>query len=283
MIATTPQQAQSNNSITIIETEKPCNKRIFLDDNGVPKKDGVSEIIFAKARSVEVDNVEVFASILKEVGDHPNQIIMLGTHDNIPIGSDYLIGSKNYVRGYLQLGEGAEMPDLPAEHQGKPITTREKRHVQQSNWFCMDYDKVKGMPEQLVYEAPEEWMDALNQLIPEFRKADKVLAHSTSSRISYYDAPAFDGGWHLFLRAQAAQDIEDFGRRLLMHSLTTEFGFMREIYNRKTREVCGYRPWSIFDPTTFSRERILYEGSPVVDGEGLAVLPASIEIIGGEL
>jgi len=57
---------------------------------------------------------------------------------------------------------------------------------------------------------------------------------------------------------------------------------MREIYSKTTGQVVGHRPWTIFDPSTFSPERLLFEGKPVVEGKGLAVLPATFQIIGGK-
>ena len=44
-------------------------------------------------------------------------------------------------------------------------------------------------------------------------------------------------------------------------------------------QVVGQRQWSIFDPTTFSRERLAYEGAPTVEGNGLTLAPIKIEVI----
>jgi len=138
------------------------------------------------------------------------------------------------------------------------------------------------MPKKLLSNKPEVWLKMMGKLVPGFNEADKVLVGSTSARISYHDTPAFDGGWHCFVQVKNADDVEDFGKRLLMHSLSTEYGFMREIYSRTTGEVVGHRPWTIFDPSTFSRERLLFEGKPVIEGKGLDVFPADIQIIGGK-
>jgi hypothetical protein len=95
-----------------------------------------------------------------------------------------------------------------------------------------------------------------------------VLARSSSIRISYHDAPAFDGGWQCFVQVKNVDDVENFGKRLLIHSLTTGYGFMREIFSNDTEDVVGHRPLTIFDSTTFIRERLFFQGEPVVDGLG---------------
>ena len=41
--------------------------------------------------------------------------------------------------------------------------------------------------------------------------------------------------------------------------------------------------WSIFDPTTFSRERIAYEGAPTVEGDGLTLAEAARAAGGGRV
>ena len=55
---------------------------------------------------------------------------------------------------------------------------------------------------------------------------------------------------------------------------------MRPLYSKENPDqVVGQRQWSIFDPTTFSRERLAYEGAPTVEGNGLTLAPIKIEVI----
>ena len=269
-------------TVTLLRAAEPCNKKISLNDTtGTLEKIPLARIDYAEAISHEVVDAASLRSLLEKVSEHPDLAITLCSFNGIPAKEPFTILSARKMRERLELPENSATPDTAVQFDGKH-TTREKKNCIPSSWACFDYDKVKGMPEELVAISPEEWLRMMDDLVPGFSEADKVLVGSSSSRVSYHDAPAFDGGWHCFVQVKDAADVEDFGKRLLIHSLTTEYGFMREIFSSDTGKVVGYRPWTIFDPTTFSRERLLFEGKPVVEGRGLAVLPADIQIIGGK-
>jgi hypothetical protein len=270
-------------TITVLRTAEPCNKKISLNDTtGDPEKIPLAHITYAEARSHEVEDAASLCSLLEEVSEHPDLAITLCSFNGIPAEKPFTILSARIMRERLGLPENSATPDTAVQLDGKYYTTREKKNCIPSSWAYFDYDKVEGMPEKLVARSSKDWLRMMEDLVPGFNGADKVLVGSSSSRISYHDAPAFDGGWHCFVQVKDVDDVEEFGKRLLIHSLTTEYGFMREIFSRDTGEVVGHRPWTIFDPTTFSRERLLFEGKPIVEGRGLEVFPADIQIIGGK-
>ena len=270
-------------TVTVLRTAEPCNKKISLNDiTGVLEKIPLARITYAEARTHEIVDVASLRSFLKTVGEHPELAITLCSFKGIPAEEPFTILSAKMMRERLGLPENSDTPDKAVQFDGKYYTTREKENCIPSSWTCFDYDKVKGMPEELMAISPEEWLRMMDDLVPGFSEADKVLVGSSSSRVSFHDTPAFDSGWHCFVQVQDADGVEDFGKRLLIHSLTTKYGFMREIFSSDTGEVVGHRPWTIFDPTTFSRERLFFEGKPVVEGQGLTVLPADIQIIGGK-
>jgi hypothetical protein len=269
--------------VTVLRAAEPCNKKISLNrSTSALEKIPLARIDYAEAISHEVVDAASLRSLLETVSEHPDLAITLCSFNGIPAEEPFTILSARMMRNRLELPENSATPDTAMQFDGKYFTTREKKNCIPSSWACFDYDKVKGMPEELVATSPEEWLRMMDDLVPGFYEADKVLVGSSSSRVSYHDAPAFDGGWHCFVQVKDADDVENFGKRLLIHSLTTEYGFMREIFSSDTGEVVGHRPWTIFDPTTFSRERLLFEGKPIVDGRGLDVFPTGIKVIGGK-
>jgi len=270
-------------TVTVLRAAEPCNKKISLNrSTSALEKIPLARIDYAEAISHEVVDAASLRSLLETVSEHPDLAITLCSFNGISAEEPFTILSARMMRNRLELDENSATPDTAMQFDGKYFTTREKKNCIPSSWACFDYDKVKGMPEELVATSPEEWLRMMGDLVPGFNEADKVLVGSSSSRVSYHDAPAFDGGWHCFVQVKDADDVEDFGKRLLIHSLTTEYGFMRKIFSSDTGEVVGHRPWTIFDPTTFSRERLLFEGKPVIEGQGLDVLSADIQIIEGK-
>jgi len=139
------------------------------------------------------------------------------------------------------------------------------------------------MPEALVYTDPVAWWAAMADLLPELVDAAYILTPSTSSRVLRDGKPAFaGGGWHAYAQIRDADDLERFGHELLLKAMTTPHGFMRELYRQETGEVIGHRPWSIFDPTTFTPERLVFDGQPMVRGDGLTVAPVKLQAVPGE-
>jgi hypothetical protein len=270
-------------TVTVLRAAEPCNKKISLNrSTSALEKIPLARIDYAEAISHEVVDAASLRSLLETVSEQPDLTITLCSFNGIPAKEPFAILSARMMRDLLGLPENSATPVTAVQFDGKYYTTREKKNCTPSSWAYFDYDKVKGMPEELVAISPKEWLRMMGDLVPGFNEADKVLVGSSSSRVFYHDAPAFDGGWHCFVQVKDADDVEDFGKRLLIHSLTTEYGFMRKIFSNDTGEVVGHRPWTIFDPTTFSRERLLFEGKPVIEGQGLDVLSADIQIIEGK-
>ena len=87
-------------------------------------------------------------------------------------------------------------------------------------------------------------------------------------------------GQHYYVQIDDEDDLEGFGTRLLLRSFLTDHGFIRPYHSRSEPDkIVSYRQWSIFDPTTFARERLAYEGAPTIDGEGLTLAPAQVKVI----
>ena len=149
-----------------------------------------------------------------------------------------------------------------------------------SSWMLIDRDEVKGMPEHLATISDEEWLAAMSKMIPGFADVEKVKVPSSTGRVLVGGEPMAATGQHYYLQVEDGDDLEAFGSRLLLRSFLTGHGYMRPFYSSAEPDnIVGQRQWSIFDPTTFSRERLAYEGAPTIEGEGLKLAPAQVEVI----
>ena len=103
---------------------------------------------------------------------------------------------------------------------------------------------------------------------------------SSTGRVLVDGEPMAASGRHYYVQVLDGSDLERFGATLLQRSFLQGFGFMRPLYSRNDHEdLVGHRQWSIFDPTTFSRERLVYEGAPTVEGKGLELASVRIEVL----
>lgn len=262
--------------ITLIRTTKPCNKLVTLDGNGKLSKKPSSLISTGVARTYHVPDMAALSHVLNDISEQTNVTMVLGFIEGTEpktgeIGSPYTINSLAKMAGLL----GVPKEDCPSGLKiidGRIYATRTKSNFSFSSWILFDYDRVPGMPESMETGSLQEWWGWLADLVPGLKDVSHIITPSTSSRVKLNGMPAFpDGGWHAYVQVEDANDIKRFGNDLLIHAMTTPYGFMRPLFSEKSQEIMGHRPWMITDPTTFSPERLVFDGSPIVQGEGLTV------------
>ena len=265
--------------ITIITTEGPCNKQVNLNADGTIDKTPAGVISNAWAQIVHVPTAQDLMDVFKIVSERDNQTIAMGYVPGIEPGEWFRITTKANLLGWIGSGQYHVWEHGIIGQDGYKYTSRTKDHFEFSSWVLFDKDSVDGMPAELDYADPDEWWRAMDNLVPGLAECAYLYVPSTSSRVLMPDqSPAFDaGGWHFYVQVHNPADVKRFGTELLVHSLAGQYGFMREIYDNTTGAVIGHRPWSIFDPTTFSQERLIFEGAPVVSG-GLVVAPTQMAI-----
>ena len=267
----------SSDYITIATTEAPCNKQVTRNPDGSLSKTPAGVVYQASAQTIHVPDQESFSAALKGISETTNQTLILGyvpgTEDGIP----YQITTKKNLDAWEQDPQWGRWEHGIVDHDGNRYTCRSKKHFTFSSWMVFDKDSVAGMPEHLDYPEPMSWWSGMCQLVPGLNDVGYVFVPSTSSRIKVNGRPAYtDGGWHYYVQVNDPQDINRFGTELLVHTLGTEYGFMRPLFDSTTDGVIGHRPWTIFDPTVFTQERLVFEGLPVVNGEGLSVADSTV-------
>jgi len=270
----------SSDRITVITANRPINKNALPSDkdSGIKTASGgLPATVEAQTRAVP--DLEAFKAILTDVSEDENKCFILGYQPDTEPGEVYTLANTRYLAELLKIGYLDVKPGF-YEIDGKRYITRTKLNFSPSSWTLLDYDTPPGIPQELLYTSPNEWLEAMNELIPYFSKVGKVLLPSTSSRLTRNGKDNVKIGWHAYVQVNDAADLPRFGNHLLLHSLTTPYGFMRPIYKKGTTEVITERKWSIFDPCVFSPERLVFDGKPKawLDVE---VKPAEITMLPG--
>lgn len=261
--------------ITILTTEGACNKSVTLNPDGSLTKNPAGSVYSASACTVYVPDLPSFKATLDNISRTTNQTMTLGYVPGTEDGVPFRVSTKKNLDQW-EADPQYENWEHGIIHNGVKYTARTKKHFHFSSWMVFDKDSVEGMPAHLDHADPITWWSAMCELVPGLRGCGYVFVPSTSSRILLNGNPAYPaGGWHFYVQVNDARDINRFGTELLVHSLGTDYGFMRELYDSTTHQVIGHRPWTIFDPTTFTQERLVFEGCPVVEG-GLTVADSQI-------
>ena len=174
--------------VTLLRTAEPCNKKISLNDTtGALEKIPLARITYAKARTLEVPDAASLRSLLETVSEHPDLAVTLCSFNGIPAGKPFTILSARMMRERLGLPTNSATPDTAVQFDGMYYTTREKRNCIPSRWTYFDYDKVKGMPEELIANSPENWLRMMGDLVPGFYE---LIVISKSMTISVNGNPA---------------------------------------------------------------------------------------------
>jgi len=226
-------------------------------------------------------NAEALAEIIKNMSTNIHCALILGFISGTEDGKPYrLMSSRDFVA--FAEAKGIKLDKFAA----KPIMvdgvlhgTRTKRMCHASTWFGFDRDTVEGMPLELEPDATfDRWWEMMCGMLPEIADRDYVAVKSASNRVWYEGQALADTNSHVYMQAIEANDTERFGKAGMLHSFQRGFGFMRDVHCRTTGSVIGHRPWTLYDPTTFSRERLFFDGSPIVDPLDPLVISGQLEV-----
>jgi hypothetical protein len=254
----------------------------LTDERKVVKQPG-KPITNAKAKTLSVPNLAEFQKILMNVHERDDYCIILGYVPGTEDGKSFTILSQARMRHELKLKDDEIVPGEPVkiDNRGLLVTrTRELFHFSSIGLF--DYDRVKGMPKALEFDSPQDWLKAMEEAVPGFASAGGLVVPSTSSRVLLNGKPAFNGGgWHCYVQIEDAEDFNRFGAELMVHIMSTNYGFMRPIFSQASGDVIGHRPWGPYDPTTFSPERLVFDGSPKLNHKDLELTPTQLSVIEG--
>jgi len=282
------EQNQRHDFITVLKTAKPCNKRVSKKSDGTLRKQPANQITIARAQTFYVPDMGTAKELFLHLSRDTKATIVLGyipgtePPEGELKGEPYNIVSRKKLASLLKIAK-RDCPSGLIKIDGEIYATRTKNNFIFSSWVMFDYDRVKGMPMELETDDPAIWLDWQKDLITGFEGVGYIFTPSTTSRIMLDGKPAYhNGGWHVYVQVKNAEDIGRFGSNLLIHALSTPYGFMRPIFSEDSGEIISHRPWATFDPSTFSPERLVYDGCPIVQGNGLTVAEPNIKLCEGK-
>jgi hypothetical protein len=282
----------SSDYVTVLIVNGRGNKLVKRNKDGKIEKVAGPPITEATARTVRVETPKAMRRLLRKTGKKSNRVLIFGfVPGTEPAGRDdvgeaYKIVSKKVMGKALGVD-----PETPGGHEavlgwheinGERCICRLKVNMAPSSWCLLDIDAVRGMPEHLASMDSDDRRDALADIIHCFADAGMVIMPSTTGRVLVDGEPMDATGEHYYIQIQDAADLERFGAVLLQRSFLLEYGFMRPRYSKSNPDkIVSHVPWGIADPTTFSHERLVYDGCPEVRGKGLEVASAVIEELEG--
>jgi hypothetical protein len=277
-------------AITVFQTAdgRPANKIVTRLPDGSVKSDKAPEGGRFVASTVQVPDLETLAAVLREVGKHPNMVISLSVFRDAPEG-EFAVVSAPELAEHLGVKE-YDREALTGFHdvKGMPTAARIKESMQVGNWLLFDRDMVDGMPTALAKLSFEEWREAVDLLFPGFATCGYVKVLSTKTRVTSNGEPIDPtaSSCHVFVKIDDPSRLKDAWSLTLGRAAITEFhgellGFFRPRRNRATGEVINRSWWTIYDRSTWSVARLVFDGAPTVRGDGLEVPPPLVDLTAG--
>lgn len=264
------------NFVTVVETPEPVGKHIILNEEGEPVKDrnALSIVSRGTATTLSAATPQELAEIIRGVGDNTNKVLILShLKDSMPGDTYQIITTKKMT----QMTSGETHAGVYTRD-GVLFATRTKDNFLPSNWLLLDRDITDEMPRAMANLSFDEWMEAMTRIWPGMNEAARVVVPSTTGRVCLNAEPMEASGAHVYIRAALDGDLKLLkvtGTRLLAAAMGNKLSF------HKISISGASRPWSIYDPTTFSSERLVFDGKPRVTGEGLTVSDCEIQIVEG--
>jgi hypothetical protein len=282
-------------AVTVLTSRGPCNKVIDRDADGAVSKSMAKNNGVFLAQTAPAPDIAAMADVLREVGTHPDCTLSLGVFKDAPAEPFVVLPEAMLAK---RLGvDPLDRDALKGFHEidGKPTVARLKENMQFGSWLLFDRDCVKGMPPELADLDRAAWLAAMDRLVPGLAQAGRILLPSTSQRVVVDGAPMQSSSYHLFLQVIDPGEIPRIWSQLLPKSFVVtieappregpvRLGFLRPKYSRTDPGVVvAWQPWTIFDPSTASPERLVFDGAPVIgSGDGLKVRPPQLEISEGD-
>ncbi len=265
--------------VTVFTQFSSAGKTFNRDHTGAVSKESAI-LSFATGQVHHVPDVDAFGALLADITNNACQALMLGFIPGTQDGAPFELTSKrDYIdRLGLQHGTRDELPPFAMDAAGNRLAARLKTAVVGSSWCLLDRDITSGMPDWLGELNQSDWIDHVDLLLPGIRDAGKVISASSTGRLVVDGVQQATKNFHVYYQMVDPVDLERVGSAMLINSFDEQLnlGYRKSVGTSGTTV-----PWSIFDPTTFSRERLCYEAQPVVWGAGLSVAPADIQVFQG--
>lgn len=271
--------AASQDAVVVIATTggEPAGK-IFTLKDGKPAKSAAPQMSSYFAWQVGVPNPAAMADLLRLVGRKEHMGFALGRFDAVPEG-DHPSLSKRFA---ILSSSKATKEDHPVKgwfdvNDDCKGICRSKENMIPSSWLLLDRDFTDDMPERMTIEDVGEWWEAMCQIAPQLTGVGRVDLSSSSTRLLGADGnPVMKSpSTHHYVQMEDCDQISVLGPTLLARALVSGWGFNRNWGGRASRA------WAIFDPTTFSHERLSFEGKPANTIKNTTIADPVITVIEG--
>jgi hypothetical protein len=261
----------------------PINKIVRREPDGSTSRGMAKNGGRFTARTVPAADLAALAQVLRAVGKRSDQAISLSLFKDAPEG-DFLVVPAAELAARLGV-EPSDREALAGFHEldGVYTAARIKPSMVLGSWLLFDRDQVAEMPATLADLSFAQWRQAIDLLFPGFASAGCVVVPSASTRVTVDGARLASTSTHVFVRVDDPAEIPRAWSQATLRALITAhagtpLAFARPKRSRATGEVVAVDWATLYDRSTAAPARLVFDGAPIVSGEGLEVLPPAVTV-----
>lgn len=278
-------QADDTNSIVTVvrDTRNPLGKHFNLNPDGAVNKISSVNVSCGMAVMHRVETHDELAALLIKVGNDPHAAIINAAFDGIAVGEEFAILSEREIEKQFGIPR-SDRDRQKGIHEimldGKPLkaTGRFKENVRPSRWQIIDRDIDQHTPAEFTEMSDEEWLSAMDKILPGLGMVSYVRTASTSSRVLRDGQPVGAGNGHFWIKVANPHDIERVRTASIVQAANLSMTWQKPRYSgTEPGKVVGKSLTTIFDPSVWTPGRLIFIGKPVVS-EGLTVTPPLADV-----
>lgn len=284
--------------ITVVRDEaRPLGKRLRADGS----KQATVALADGAARTVRCETAAQLADVIAEVSADTHAALVLA-HFGVPPGEPFRLLSRERMREALKhergrarslaAGQGHreltdaeldgvhELPD--ADGVITKAVCRTKANASSSAWLLIDRDVDAQTPAHFAQLTHDDFMLALEPLLPGISQTTRVVTLSSSARVSAVGEPPGSKAGHAFVRLLQPVDRAALKAAVRARALAGQLAWLVDKHSAADGSVVA-RDWRLLlDDSVLSVERLVFCGAPTVDaGSGLAVHPQQVRVVQG--
>lgn len=265
-----PAQAQAGaDIITVIrDPNNPLGKRFSYNKaTGHIEKESAVSVSYGLAIQHHVPDVESLRRVLQEVSDDSHAAIINGRFPLVPVGEEFLILSESRFAGIdIERANTSQAWPVDVEFNGTsyPALGRFKEHTAATSWLLLDRDIDAHTPERFAQMSYDEWLAAVDQLLPGVLNCSRLHAQSSSARVYFDDQPQGGGNGHTWVKIADPGDLDRLRQATPARAVEMGLAWNKPKYSRSTGEIVGGSIATIIDYSVFTPGRLVFVGKPEV-------------------
>lgn len=236
----------------------------FNADNTINKQSKVN-LSLGEAIQHYVPNVEALVKLFANVAEDSHAAIINSVFPLVPIGTPFLILSENeFLKHGIKRYDDTESWPVQINYAGTnwPTLGRFKEHTEPSSWVLLDRDVDSHTPEQYAKLSYDEWLAAIDKLIPGVLQCARLRAHSSSARVSVNGTATGGGNGHTWLQVAQPKDINRLRSVIKARAIALDMSWAKPRHSSTTGEIVGQDIASIIDWSVFTTGRLVFVGKP---------------------